>query len=157
MKLLDGPDNLAQGPAVDDVVSTRVFAAPRGVVFRAFADPALLARWWGPRGFANAFLEFDLRPGGMWRFRMRGPDGATYDMEKRFVDVVPEQRVVLRHLGPMHEFVMAMEYADWNGGTRLTWRMRFESAGEAEKVRPFIAAANEENFDRLEALLAPGA
>jgi hypothetical protein len=56
----------------------------------------------------------------------------------------------------MHQFQMAMTFADEGGGTRVTWRMRFDSAEEGERVRSFVAAANEENFDRLQALLAAG-
>lgn len=141
-------------PADGEIVSERVFDAPRAVVFRAFADPDRLARWWGPKGFANTFHEFDLRPGGAWRFVMRGPDGAEYPLTKEFVEVAPPERVVLRQLGGTHSFRMAMTYATDGGGTRVTWRMRFDSPEEGERVRSFIATANEQNFDRLAALLA---
>jgi uncharacterized protein YndB with AHSA1/START domain len=112
-------------------------------VYAAFADPALLARWWGPAGFVNTFHEFDLRPGGRWRFDMRGPDGTVYANESVFVEVTPGERVVFRHVEPVHGFVMTMTFADegGGGGTRVTWHMRFVEAG------------NEENFDRLGAVL----
>ena len=51
-----------------ELVTSRVIAAPRSRVYAAFADPAQLARWWGPAGFTNSFETFDLRPGGSWRF-----------------------------------------------------------------------------------------
>lgn len=137
-----------------EIVSTRVLDAPRELVFRAFSDPDLLARWWGPEGFTNNFQEFDLRPGGAWRFVMRGPDGAEYPMEKVFVEVATPERIVLRHLQPMHRFEMTMTFADEVGRTRLTWRMRFDSAEEVERIRDVLAEANEQNFDRLEAQLA---
>src|SRR3712207_1550034 len=92
----------AKAAGEDEVVSSRVFDAPREAVFRAFAEPGILARWWGPKGFANTFREFDLRPGGAWRFVMHGPDGRDYEMVKEFVEVVAGERVVLRHVGPMH-------------------------------------------------------
>ena len=85
---------------------------------------------------------------------MHGPDGANYPIEKEFVEVIPEEKIVLRHLDPVHGFRMTMTYEDEAGGTRLTWRMKFHSAAEAAKVSGFIASANEENFDRLEAHLA---
>ncbi|HEU0053846.1 MAG TPA: SRPBCC family protein [Longimicrobium sp.] len=132
-----------------EIVTTRVFAAPREAVFAAFADPARLARWWGPEGSANAFDAFDLRPDGEWRFVMRTPDGAEYPMHHRFVEVVPDERVVFDHLQEGHDFRMTMDFADADGGTRLTWRMRFASAEEGERVREFVAPANEQNFDRL--------
>jgi uncharacterized protein YndB with AHSA1/START domain len=53
-----------------EIVTSRVLNARRELVFSAFSDRQRLARWWGPRGFTNTFHEFDLRPGGAWRFVM---------------------------------------------------------------------------------------
>jgi uncharacterized protein YndB with AHSA1/START domain len=140
-------------PADREVVSTRVFDVPREQVFRAFSDPRRLARWWGPNGFTNTFHEFDLRPGGAWRFVMHGPDGTAYESATDFIEVVSPERIVFQHLEPIHRFQMTMTFAQEAGKTRLTWRMRFESAAELERVRAFIPTANEQNFDRLEAEL----
>lgn len=142
------------GPARFEVVSTRVFAAPRELVFEAFSNPDHLVHWWGPKGFTNRFSEFDLRPGGRWRFVMHGPDGVEYQMAKDFVEVVKPERIVFQHLGPMHRFRMTMTFTEYFGKTALTWTMRFESAAEATEARSFITEANEQNFDRLQAYLA---
>jgi uncharacterized protein YndB with AHSA1/START domain len=136
-----------------EIVSTRTLAASRERVFRAFSEPAQLARWWGPKGFTNTIHEFDLRAGGMWRLTMHGPGGANYANESRFVEIVPLERVVFQHLEPVHGFRMTMIFAEQAGRTTLTWRMLFDSAEEATKVRRFVVAANEENFDRLAAIL----
>jgi uncharacterized protein YndB with AHSA1/START domain len=137
------------------LVNTRVFAAPRSTVFAAFSDPAQLVLWWGPKGFTNTLQEFDLRPGGTWRIVLHGPDGSDYPNEKKFVEVVAPERVVFDHLGPMmHSFRMTLLYEDLGAKTRVTWHMRFESADEVAKLGKFIAEANEQNFDRLEAHLA---
>jgi uncharacterized protein YndB with AHSA1/START domain len=135
------------------VESSRLFHAPRSVVFRAFSDPAVLAGWWGPEGFTNSFHEFDFRPGGAWRFRMRGPDGSEFEMEKRFVEVAPPERITLQHLGPIHRFLMTITLAEQDGGTRVSWRMEFESAAELKDIRGFLLEANQQNFDRLDASL----
>jgi uncharacterized protein YndB with AHSA1/START domain len=137
-----------------ELVSTRVLRAPRERVFAAFADPSVLARWWGPNGFTNTFQEFDLRPGGAWRLVMRGPDGTEYPMTKEFVEVRAPERIVLRHVQVGHMFQMAMEFVAEGATTRLTWRTRFQSDEEAERLRGFWDTANQENFDRLESLLA---
>jgi uncharacterized protein YndB with AHSA1/START domain len=138
-----------------EIISTRLFDAPRELLFRAFIDPVILARWWGPEGFTNTFQQFDPRPGGSWRFVMRGPDGAEYAMDKRFVEVVAPERIVVDHLEPVqHRFRMTMTFAEEAGRTRTTWRMVFESAEEAGKVWRFIVQANEQNFDRLGVELA---
>jgi uncharacterized protein YndB with AHSA1/START domain len=138
-----------------DVVSTRVFTAPRERVFEAFSDPRQLAQWWGPKGFTNTIEKFDLRPGGAWRLTMRAPNGAEYPNESEFVEVVKPERIVFDHLRPVHRFLMTMTYETEGSGTRLTWRMHPES-DEGEKMRGFLSAANEENFERLEAHLAKG-
>ena len=131
-----------------EIVSVRTFDAPRERVFEAFSDPARLSRWWGPKGFTNTFEEFDLRPGGRWRFLMHGPDGAEFPNESVFVEVERPERIVFRHVSG-HRFVMTMTFAEQGGGTRLTWRMRHETARECAKIRPLAVGANEENFDRL--------
>ena len=57
------------------IIGTRVFDAPRELVFEAFTDVKHLARWWGPGGFTTTTHAIDVRPGGVWRFVMHGPDG----------------------------------------------------------------------------------
>jgi uncharacterized protein YndB with AHSA1/START domain len=143
-------------PLVEDpteIVSSRVFAAPRARVFAAFADPAQLARWWGPKGFRNTFHAFDLRPGGVWRFTMHGPDGTDYENVKELLEVVPGERIVSTHGSEDHRFRMSMCYVDLGTSTLLTWRMSFASAEHAAQIRARVEQANEENFDRLAALL----
>lgn len=137
-----------------EILSTRLFAASRDRLYTAFSDAAQLAKWWGPTGFTNTIHEFELRPEGRWRMTMHGPDGANYENDKIFVTVEPAERVVFNHLGPMHAFEMTLTFAEESGGTRLTWRMCFADAAANEKLRDFIVAANEQNFDRLEAFLA---
>lgn len=137
-----------------EIVSRRIIAAPRDVVFQAFRDPLQLARWFGPKEFTNNFHEFDFRPGGAWSFTMHGPNGAAYGNENRFTEVVPPERIVYQHLQPMHHFSMTMTFAEQNGKTELTWRMLFESANEVAKLGRFISDANEQNFDRLVAHLS---
>ncbi|MFC5523482.1 SRPBCC family protein [Polaromonas jejuensis] len=134
-------------------VTSRVLDAPQARVFQAFSDSDQLARWWGPRGFTNTFEEFDLRPGGAWRFVMHGPDGTNYPNESVFVEVVPRERVVFRHHSG-HEFEMTITFAEQAGKTRLGWRQRFDSAAECQRVASFAVEANEQNLDRLQALLA---
>ena len=136
-----------------EIVSTRVFHVQRERVFRAWTDPLQLARWWGPNGFTNTFEVFDPKPGGSWRFVMHGPDGTDYRNESRFIEVAEPERIVFRHItGPL--FKATATFADEGGGTRITWRMLFDTVEAYEKVKVYAVDANEENFDRLEALLA---
>lgn len=139
-----------------EVVSTRVIDAPREAVFDAFGDPAQLARWWGPKGFSNTFHVFDFRPGGAWRFTMRGPDGAEHPMTQCFIDISAPERIIYRNEHATHGFVMTISFGAQGQRTQLTWRMRFDTEDEARRVRAFVGPANEQNFDRLTAHLAAG-
>ncbi len=135
------------------IVSTRVVGAARELVFKAFTDPDHLVHWWGPKGFTNTFQEFDLRPGGTWRFVMHAPDGVNYQNKSVFVEIMKPERIVFEHVsGP--QFQMTIALAEEGGKTKITWRMLFESAADCDKVKKFAVEANEQNFDRLEAELA---
>ena len=136
-----------------EIVTTRVFDAPRELVFKAWTDPDHLAKWWGPKGFTNTFQEFDMRPGGVWRFIMHGPDGVDYKNKSVFVEVVKPERIVIEHVsGP--RFRLTITLAPEAGRTRLTWRQRFPTAADYDKIKALAIPANEQNLDRLEARLA---
>jgi len=136
-----------------DIATARTLDAPRELVFTAFSDRNHLMHWWGPRGFTSTFHEFDMRPGGVWRFVLHGPDGANYENESVFIEVAKPERIVFKHVsGP--QFEMRITLAEHGRQTRLTWRMLFESAAECNKVKKFAVDATEQNLDRLEARLA---
>jgi uncharacterized protein YndB with AHSA1/START domain len=135
-----------------EIVSTRVFDAPHELVFRAWTDPNHLAKWWGPRGFTNTFQEFDMRPGGVWRFVMHGPDGTDYKNKSVFLEVVKPERIVFQHVSPPR-FQVTATFAAEAGKTRVTFQMLFETAALCAKVKVYAVDANEQNFDRLEAEL----
>ena len=134
-------------------VNTRVITASREQIWQAYADPAKLAQWWGPAGFTNTFHQFRFEPGILWKYTMHAPDGTGYYNESEFLELVPFERIVLRHWRPMHQFDLTMTLTDEGGGTRLTWTMEFEKVEEADRVREFVPAANEQNLDRLECVL----
>jgi uncharacterized protein YndB with AHSA1/START domain len=136
-----------------EIISVRVFAVPRERLFRAWSEPAHLARWWGPKGFTNTFHEFDWRPGGNWRFVMHGPDGRNYDNYSVFSLIEAPARIVFDHISPP-KFEVTASFEDLGGQTRLTFRMLFESAKVCAGLKPIVVPSNEENFDRLAAELA---
>lgn len=140
-------------PEACEISASRQFVQPREVVFAAFMNPDLLASWWGPEGFENHFESFEPHPGGSWHLVMCGPDGSDYSMQMQFLEVVINQRLVLRHAQTNHNFVMTLDFHDDHGHTRLDWHLRFEAGERAESVRDRLLLANEENFDRLEARL----
>lgn len=136
------------------VVVSHVFDYPRERVFQAFTDPNQMAQWWGPDGFTNTIHEFDPKPGNTLRYTMHAPSGADFPNESVVEEITTPERVVLHHLGPIHEFWMTMTFEDLDGQTKLTWRQVFMTAEHCAKIKDFIIQANGQNFARLEAHLA---
>jgi len=120
------------------IVGTRVFDAPREIVFEAWTDPKHLAQWWGPNGFTTTTSAFDMRPGGIWRFVMHGPDGRDYENRITFDEIVPAERIAYHHGGgddiePV-QFRTTVTFEDLGGKTRLPMRGVFPSAQERDRV-----------------------
>jgi len=136
-----------------EIVTTRIFDAPRDRVFAAWTDPASLVQWWGPHGFTNTFHECDMRPGGIWRHAMHGPDGRTYENESRFVEITAPERIVIDHLSPP-EFRLTVTFDSYGDRTKLTFRQLFASVGVYAGIKGLATRGNEENFDRLAMVLA---
>jgi uncharacterized protein YndB with AHSA1/START domain len=88
-------------PALDarSIVITRVIDAPRDIVFEAWTDPKHLAEWWGPTGFTTTTSKFEMRPGGIWRFVMHGPDGRDYQNRVTYHEILRPERIVYSHGG----------------------------------------------------------
>ena len=147
------PSSSAAELADREIVSTRMIEAPRERVFRAYTDPTPLAQWWGPKGFTNTFETFDLRPDGEWRFVMHGPDGKDYPNRSLFRQIVPPERLIIDHVSPP-QFRMTITFAVEGSGTRVTFRMHFATSAARDAIKGLVVPANEENFDRLEAVLA---
>ncbi|MGH6628031.1 MAG: SRPBCC family protein [Burkholderiaceae bacterium] len=144
----------AAGDPAREIFSQRLIDAPRERIFRAYADPQLLARWWGPEGFRNSFEEFDFRPGGHWRFVMHGPDGTDYANHNMFLEIEAPARIVIQHqCAPHFSAHISLDEAQGDK-TLLSFRMHFESAAVRDQVAAYAIPANEQNFDRLQAVLA---
>lgn len=121
------------------IIGSRVFNAPRDLVFAAFTDPEHLAQWWGPNGFTLTTHAFDFRVGGVWRFVMHGPDGRDYQNRVTYDEIVPPQRIAYHHGGgddvePVR-FNTTVTFEDiGKGQTRIVWHGTFPSAQERARV-----------------------
>jgi uncharacterized protein YndB with AHSA1/START domain len=122
-------------------------------VFEAFARPELLARWWGPAGFTNTFEVCEVTPGGRWKYVMHGPTGAQFQNESVFREVDAPSRLVIHHLSKPR-YTLTVTLAAHDAGTTITWNQEFEDAAVAVRVRHIVEPANEQNLDRLSAVLA---
>jgi uncharacterized protein YndB with AHSA1/START domain len=119
--------NLVSEPADRVLVITRIFDAPRSLVFKAWTEPEHMVNWFGPRGFTSKVLKNDLRPGGAYRIHMRGPDGDDHWSQGVFREVVPPERLVMvgswadadgKPTRP--ETTLTLLFEDVGGKTRLT-------------------------------------
>ena len=135
---MDARSNLDLGQDRRVIVTTRVFDAPRELVWTAWTDPKHLAQWWGPNGFTTTTSAYDFRPQGVWRFVMHGPDGRDYQNRITFDEIVKPERIVYRHGGGDHvepvQFQTTVTFEDLNRKTRLTMRALFPSAAERDRV-----------------------
>ncbi|HEY2156631.1 MAG TPA: SRPBCC domain-containing protein [Isosphaeraceae bacterium] len=115
-----------------ELVATRVFDAPRELVFKLWTDPEHVAKWWGPRGFTITTASMDVRAGGVWRFRMHGPDGVDYPNRIKYTEVVEPERLAYEHGGDVDgepvNFEVTATFEDVGGKTKLTLRSLFPSA-----------------------------
>ena len=150
---MNGRTDTRNSDEIRALCTARVLPASPEAVFAAIADPQQLARWWGPKGFRSSFETFDFRPGGDWTFTLHAPDGADYPNVCRFTEIVAHERVVIEHL-KVHWFELALLLAPQDGGTRIGWRQTFPSAEDCARMAPLCAPSNEQNLDRLAAVLA---
>jgi uncharacterized protein YndB with AHSA1/START domain len=116
-----------------EIVTTCVVEALRARVWKAWTDPQQVAQWCGPNGFTNTIHEMDVRPGGVWRFVMHGPDGVDYQNKSVFDEVVEPERLVYTHVsGP--KFQATATFDEQGGKTTVTVRMLFETAAERDRT-----------------------
>jgi len=141
-----------------EIVLSRVFDAPRALVWRAYTDPERLAHWWGPRGFTTRTQRMDVKPGGDWRFVMVGPDGREYQNRVAYLEVAEPERLRYRHGGEMETEPVNFEVVvtfDPEGGsadrTRVTMRSIFPSRQALEFVARQYGAieGGRQTFERL--------
>jgi uncharacterized protein YndB with AHSA1/START domain len=155
---MTGKDDTATSTADREIIATRIFDAPRDLVWKVWTDPNHIAQWWGPNGFTNTISEMDVRPGGMWRFIMHGPDGTDYPNRVVFQDVIRPEYLVYVHGDEVDpdQFRVTVTFQEHNGKTVLTMRSVFRSAAELADVIEKHGAVEgmQQTLGRLEAYLA---
>ena len=109
-----------------ELVLTRVFDAPRRLVFKAWTEPERVVRWWGPQGFTMPSCTMDVRPGGAFRFCMRSPEGTDHWLRGVYREIVEPERLVLTWAWedaegkPGHETLVTVTFAERGAKTTLT-------------------------------------
>jgi uncharacterized protein YndB with AHSA1/START domain len=147
-------------PTEREIVSERVFDAPREAVFAAFTDPELIPKWWGPRRMRTVVDQMDVRPGGCWRFVSHDPDGPEQGFRGVYREVTPPERLVQSFEWegmPGHVVIDTVTFEDLGARTRLVTTSLFHTTEERDGM---LASGMEtglsESHGRLEELLASG-
>lgn len=159
-----GPQNSRQTPVKrkPDLVLTRIFDAPRELVFRAWTDPQHVAQWWGPDEFTVPHCELDVRPGGAILVLMRGPDGTMYPTEGIFQEVVEPERLVFTSFAypdesgsPQLEVLHTVTFEEQQGKTLVTLKVVvIKVAPEVAEVLSGMEPGWRQGFERLARHLA---
>ena len=144
-----------------ELVLTRVFGAPRKLVFKAWTDPKCVAMWWGPHHFTNPVCELDARPGGAILIHMRAPDGTVYPMTGTFQEVVEPERIVFASAAldnkgnPMFEILNTVTFEEHDGKTKQTVRARVIKM--TPQAAPYLAGMEQgwtQSLERLTTYIA---
>jgi uncharacterized protein YndB with AHSA1/START domain len=156
---MNNPGNLTIATPTDrEVVMTRIFEAPRNLVFDALTKPSLLKRWYGPKGWSLEVCEIDLKVGGAWRFVVRRPDGKAIG-----------QRGIYREIVAAERLVNTERWDDWDPGETLATTVLAEQFGKTTLTSTLLFPSREvrdtvlksglergaaENYDKLAEMLA---
>ena len=144
-------------PTDREIVMTRVFDAPRRLVFDAFTKPELLKRWFGPRGWSLVVCEIDFKVGGAFRFVLRGPNGTDMGMRGVYREIAPPERSV--HVESFDDYpgesLVTTVLVEQDGKTTLTATVLYLS----QEVRDAVIQSGmehgaAESYDKLAELLA---
>lgn len=151
----------AAQPNERTLLITRVFDAPRELVWKAWTDPEHMARWWGPRGFTNPVCELDVRPGGALRIVMRAPDGAEYPMKGVFREILQPERLVFTNIAvdadgnQLLEGLTSVTLEEHGGKTKLTLQTRAVAlVAHAARMLEGMQAGWTQSLERLGAHVA---
>jgi uncharacterized protein YndB with AHSA1/START domain len=152
----NGNQLMVTTPSDREIVMTRVFDAPRELVFEAHSACEHISKWWGPRKYEVADCEIDFRPGGSWRVVHRAPDGGMHTFFGEYLEIVRPERIVwtfgfddVPASGP-ETYV----FEEHDGKTTLTTTSVFPSAEVRDEViESGMVSGAEETYDRLDEYL----
>ena len=155
-------DRADQWPA--EFTLTRVFDAPRDLVFRIWTDPKYVALWWGIEGATNPRCELDVRPGGRWRIDMRTAGGTVYQNGGVYLEVVANTRLVSTDVSdpaspawqgsPPGDRLNTVTFEDHREGTRVTLTVQFKSLADRDLfVRAGVKEGIAQSLDRFARVL----
>jgi len=137
-----------------ELVISRVFNAPKELVWKVWTEPEHIKQWWGPNGFTNTILQMDVKPGGVWDLIMHGPDGTDYKNKSVYKEVVKYEKLVYDHVsGPKFQFTVT--FKEQGKKTLISIQMLFETVELRDQtVKTFKADEGlRQNMEKLEVYL----
>lgn len=146
-------------PGKQQTTAIRVFDAPRDLVFKAYADPALISQWWSPEKYTVEVEKMDVRPGGTWRIDTKDADGNDHWFHGIYHDVSPPGRIVqtFEFEGmPGHASLETVTFEDVGGKTKVTDQVVFQTVEDRDGMLESMeepAKVMDEIMDRLAELL----
>lgn len=145
-------------PGSHAILMSRDFNAPRDLVFRAFTDPTLIARWWGPNSVTTTVDKMEVKKGGLWRYVQRDEDGNEYAFHGVYHEIVPPERIVFTFEFegmPGHVLLETVTFEDHSDKTRMKDSSIFQSVSDRDgMIQAGMEQGASESWDRLEALIA---
>ena len=144
-------------PSDREIVMERVFDAPRELVFKAYTDPNLIPKWWGPRKYTTTVDKMDVRVGGAWRFVQRDADGHEYAFNGVYREIAPPERLsyTFEFEGmPGHVLVETVTFEERDGKTKVIVTSLFASVEDRDgMLHSGMEQGANESQDRLAELL----
>jgi len=143
-----------------EIAITRIIKAPRELVFEVWTKPEHVIHWWGPTGFTNTIHEMTVKPGGVWRFIMHGPDGVDYPNKIVFRKIVAPELLEFSHGQDIdndpNQFEVTVTFKAIGKTTELYMRMLFKSKAQRDMVVDKYGAieGNRQTMMRLEEYLS---
>ncbi len=137
---------------------SRIFDAPRELVWKAMTDPNAIPKWWGLRNNKTVVDKMDVTVGGLWRYLEHDPEGNVHAFNGMYNELVPPERIVYTfEYEPMagHVVIDSVTLEDLGGKTRVSVVSTFQSKEDLDgMMQSGMEAGANESWDRLEELLA---
>ena len=150
--------NFIVEPGKQEVTITRVFEAPRELVFKTYIDPELIPQWWGPRRLTTTVDKMEVKPGGVWRFVQRDAEGNEFSFHGVYHEITASARLVytFEYEGePGHVSLETVQFEDQNGKTKLIDQVVFQSVEDRDgMVASGMEGGAQESMLRFDELLA---
>ena len=150
--------DFAVEPGKQEIVITKIYNAPRELVFKVYTDPSLVSKWWGPRRFATIVDKMDVRPGGIWRFINKDKDGTEYAFHGFYHEVSSPERLVytFEFEGmPGHVSFETVMLEEQDGKTKVTDKVVFQTVEDRDMmVKTGMEEGATESMERFSEVLA---